>query len=338
MTVFRRTTLVNIGQLEQVDVRSIWPSEDDHFTPWLANDEGLRLLGEWVGMRLTSGDSEVVIGRYRADVVCNDDSDPRNPAKVVIENQLGPSDHDHLGKLLTYASVAGANAGIWIATDFAPEHLGAVKAWNEPPDRTVGLYCVRVAAWRIGQSPAAPTFDVLVRPDSQGLSALQLAPIANVRVTRRRFWIKLKQTIQARRYPVSKTSDWRDYQRFEIGHHVACLSVTRETGRNRARLYLRGGWHQEVFNTLEEGRTEIDEALGTTPEWIPGDDHCSVGFTRDSHFFDESKWGEEIEWMIDNLALLYRVFKPRLDMMQQSESVASRTSDEARRAGQSSSG
>ena len=330
--------MLEIGQLEPVDVRSIWPNEEANFTPWLVEDEGLRLLGEWVGMRLTSGDPEVNVGRYRADVVCTDMSDPRNPAKVIIENQLGPSDHDHLGKLLTYASSSGANAGIWVATDFAPEHLAAVKAWNEPPDRTVGLYCVRVAAWRIGQSAAAPTFDVLIRPDTQGLGTLQLAPIANIRTTRRRFWIKLRQTVQSRGYHASRTSDWREYQRFEIGHPIACLSVTRETSRSGARLYLRGGWHQEVFNTLEEDRTNIDEALGAMPEWIPGDDHCTVGFIRDSHFFDESKWGEEIEWMIDRLSLLYRVFKPRLDVMQPSESVGPRSSDDALRAGLSASG
>lgn len=333
--------MTTIGQLKPVDVRTIWPNEEKNFTPWVASDEGLKLLGEWVGLSLTRGRSEKDIGQFRADIVCDDVSDPQHTAEVVIENQLSTSDHDHLGKLLTYSSSIKADSGIWIATDFAPEHLAAVQAWNKPTDRTLSLYCVRIAAWRIGRSAAAPTFDVLVRPDSQVPVALQLAPTANIRATRRRFWIKLREAMLARGIVTTNTSAWSTYQRFEIGdemHPVACLSVTRDSSQNRARLYLQGGWHQEVFQKLEVDRTNIDEALGSRPDWNPGDDHCTVGFSRHSHFFDESRWGEDIEWMIDKLDLLRRVFKPRSDEMRPSETIASRSSDEAGRIRRSSSG
>lgn len=330
-----------IGQLKPVDVRTIWPNEEKHFTPWVASEEGLKLLGEWVGLSLKRGRSEEDIGQFRADIVCDDVSDPQHRSEVVIENQLSTSDHDHLGKLLTYSSAIKAESGIWIATDFAPEHLAAVQAWNRPTDRTLSLYCVRIAAWRIGRSAAAPTFDVLVRPDSQVPVALQLAPTANIRATRRRFWIKLREVMLARGIETTNTSAWGTYQRFEIGdemHPVACLSVTRDSSQNRARLYLQGGWHQEVFQKLEEDRTNIDEALGSRPDWNPGDDHCTVGFSSHSHFFDESRWSEDIEWMIDKLDLLRRVFKPRSDEMRPSETIASRSSDEAGRIRRSSSG
>ena len=332
--------MTTLARIEPVDVREIWPSEEENFTPWVASEEGLNLLGEWVGLSLTGGRSEVDIGQFRADVVCDDVSDPRIRTKAVIENQLGPSDHDHLGKLLTYASATQANSGIWIATDFAPEHLAAVNAWNQPPDRTVSLYCVRIAAWRISQSPAAPTFEVLVRPDSLVSDALQLAPTANTRATRQRFWIKLGQRIRGRGLTATITPHWRTYQRFEIGdsiHPVVCLSVTRDSSQNRARLYLQGEWHQEIFQKLEDDRTEIDEALGSTPEWNNGGDHCTVGFSSNSHFFDESKWDEEIEWMIDRLDLLRRVFKPRLDAVLPSEPEASQPAQGERRSGVSSS-
>ena len=327
-----------LARLEPVDVRKIWPNEEGNFTPWVASQEGLKLLGEWVGLSLTRGRSEVDIGRFRCDVVCDDASDPGNPSKVVIENQLGPSDHDHLGKLLTYASMTRATFGIWVATDFAPEHLATVNAWNKPRDRSVGLYYVRVAAWRIGQSPPAPTFDVLVMPDSQVPVALQLAPTANFRATRRRFWIRLREVMLARGIVESKTSSWSSYQRFELGdavHPVACLSVTRDGGQNRTRLYLQGGWHQEVFQKLEEDKTNVERALGSTPSWDPGDDHCTVGFSRESHFFDESKWGEEIDWMIDMMDLLRSVFKPRSEEMLPGDSAASDSAREARWTGTS---
>lgn len=330
-----------IGRLEEVDVRYIWPNEDKDFTPWVASAEGLRLLGEWVGLSLARGRSEVEIGKFRADVICDDVSDPRRTAEVVIENQLRPSDHDHLGKLLTYASVSEAGSGIWIATDFTPEHLAAVKAWNRPADRTISIYCVRVAAWRIGRSLAAPTFDVLVRPESQEMSTLRAAPITSIRSTRRRFWIELRHTIQARGLLASITSEYQGYQRFEIVDEVnpvACLSVARETSRNRARLYLRGRGHQEVFNRLEEDRTDIDKELGSRPEWIPGDEYSTVGFANGSYFFDESKWDQEIEWMITKLELLRRVFRPRLDAIRMGETEVSSPSQDARWSSASASG
>ena len=117
----------NLGIFEKVDIRALWPHEAADFTPWLAKNENLRLLGDAIGIELKVKNTEVSVGPYSADIVaedvnCGDD--------VVIENQLGKTNHDHLGKLITYAANLDAKTLVWIAPDFTDEHRRAVDWLN----------------------------------------------------------------------------------------------------------------------------------------------------------------------------------------------------------------
>ena len=303
---------VKLRRLEPVNVRDIWPNEEEYFTPWLASEEGLALLSEWVGIPLTHARREVNVGQFRADILCTEVSDPANTATVVIENQLGPSDHDHLGKLLTYAFGTQAAIGIWIATDFAPEHLEAIRAWNQPPDRPVSIYCVQVSAWRIGQShTAAATFNVLVRPDSPNAAAPRLVPTADLAGILNQFWSRFHKEM-------AKGPGWKlrhaknpTYMSYEIGDRRACLSVVREAGRNRARLYIFRG-NESLFKALKRYRGAINRELGEPVWWSSNDRRSSIDLSGPAHLYDRSKWDEEIEWMSDKLQLLDRVFRHRL--------------------------
>lgn len=317
----RKTRAEKLSRLERVDVRETWPNEEHDFTPWLASDRGLQLLSEWLGLLLEQGVPEVEVGQFRADVVCRDFSVPEHPTTVVIENQLGPSDHDHLGKLLTYANGLQADTGIWIATDFAPEHLDAVSAWNSPPDRTVDLYCVQLATWRIGRSrDIAATFNVVVRPDAPYLIAAQFEPSAIDTNILDQFWSRFHDVM------TTKGPGWEPihtryetYRSFDIGHPAACLSVVRDfdIGRNRARLYIYKG-NDLVYRELERDRRLIDRELGDRTDWNDGSEdseRSSIDLRCPAHLYDRSKWDEEIEWMIDKLLLLDRVFRRRLEVL-----------------------
>lgn len=305
----------NLQRLEPVDVREVWLNEDEHFTPWLASDQGLDLLSEWVGMRLKGARCEVKVGQFRADIVCNEVSDPANTATVVIENQLGASDHDHFGKLLTYASGTQSAIGIWIATDFAPEHLDAVRALNRSPDRPISLYCVQVAAWRMGRSSAvAASFNVLVRPDAPNQDSPQLVPTLNITGILNQFWSRFQEAM-------AEGPDWKprhtryaSYMSYEIGDERACLSVVREPWRNRVRLYIFRG-KQSLFKALKRDRRSINRELGDTAWWSSTDQRSSIDLCSPAHLYDQSKWDEEIEWMIDKLQLLDRVFRNRLERL-----------------------
>ena len=305
----------HLGQLRSVDVRDIWPNEEDDFTPWLASRKGLRLLSEWVGVPLEDAQTEVQVGQFRADIVCKDVSDPETPVTVVIENQLEPSDHDHLGKLLAYACGTQAHSGIWIATDFTPEHLDAVRAWNRPPDRPVDLYCVQLAAWSIDGSRPIVSFNVLARPEASKSRPTYFESTASHSSVLNQFWSSFHEVMVTDGPGWTTRHVWDEtFRSFEIGNKGACLSVVRDLARNRARLYIFRG-NRWIYDELKRDRMSINREIGGQVRWRKGksdNERCSIDISRPAHLYDRSRWDEEIEWMIDKLQLLDRVFRERL--------------------------
>jgi len=105
-----------LGKVLYVDVHDIWSDEAREFTPWLGSPDGLDLLSDRIGVSLESPEKEAKVGPFSADLVCRERGDEEHI--VVVENQFGKTNHDHLGKILTYASGLGATTIVWIAEDF----------------------------------------------------------------------------------------------------------------------------------------------------------------------------------------------------------------------------
>lgn len=148
-----------IGRLEPVPLRRIWPNEAADFTPWLASN--LDVLGQAVGLALELRHREYPVGRYALDLLLQD----AEGRVVIVENQLEQTDHGHLGQLLTYCAGTGAELVIWIAQSMTPEHVGALEWLNENTITGVGFFGIEVEALRIADSPPAPSFKVIVRPN-----------------------------------------------------------------------------------------------------------------------------------------------------------------------------
>ncbi|MGH3187552.1 MAG: hypothetical protein ACRDPY_10725 [Streptosporangiaceae bacterium] len=157
--------LDQFGRLERVNVRDGFKDEAQDFTPWLARN--LDRLGEQLGLALELRETEHPVGRYALDILANDVTG----RLVVVENQLGQSDHDHLGKLLTYAAGTDCRVVIWIATSFSAEHIAAFEWLNRTTTAEVGFYAVQVELLRIGDSALAPYFQPLVRPNEVAKAA-----------------------------------------------------------------------------------------------------------------------------------------------------------------------
>ena len=146
---------LEIGVIEPVPIRKVWPKEDADFTPWLRSY--IKELDKTLGLGLTNPRSEVGAGDFRIDLVAETDF-----GDVVIENQYGRSDHRHLGQLLTYLADRDVRLAIWIVEEGRPEHVKAVQVLN---DREVGqIWMVAVRAIRIGTSAPAPLFTTVVAP------------------------------------------------------------------------------------------------------------------------------------------------------------------------------
>lgn len=149
------------GRLEDVEPRSAWAHEAHAFTPWLA--ENLDRLSEAIGIPLELTGREVGVGRYSADILA---SSPGDGAVVLIENQLEASDHTHLGQILTYLAGLEAQVVIWLAPQFREEHLSALRWLNQHTDDRFSFFAVRLRVVKIGNSPPAPLFDILEKPNT----------------------------------------------------------------------------------------------------------------------------------------------------------------------------
>ena len=173
-----------IGRLERVPLREIWAHEAHDFTQWL--QENIEVLNESLGLSLTNADREQPAGDFSIDLVAEEDAG----GHVIIENQLERSDHDHLGKLLTYLTGMSAKAAIWIVADPRPEHVAAITWLNE--STSAEFYMVKIEAVRIGDSPAAALFTLIVGPSEETRDIGQTKKnFAERHILRKQWWTQL---------------------------------------------------------------------------------------------------------------------------------------------------
>jgi hypothetical protein len=163
MIEIANSTAAQLGRLIWGDVRQIWMHEEKDFTPWLAREENLSLLGQTLALNLALEAQEKYVGTFRADILAKD---VNSGQWVLIENQLERTDHGHLGQLITYASGLKAVTVIWIAERFADEHRAALDWLNEITSNSIHFFGIELELWRIGDSPLAPKFNVISKPNS----------------------------------------------------------------------------------------------------------------------------------------------------------------------------
>lgn len=153
--------MVTLGNLEEVkDLREVWPHEAHDFTPWLAKNIGV--LGETVGIDISIEETESSVGDFNVDIFASDADTGR---KIIIENQLEDTDHNHLGKLITYASGKEADLVIWVVKRARSEHRAAVEWLNNHTDEGVGFFLCEIKVYKIGNSESAPKFEIIEQPN-----------------------------------------------------------------------------------------------------------------------------------------------------------------------------
>ena len=195
-----------LGRLTRVDLRDIWISEATDFTPWLARPENLAILAETLGIELELEAQEKAVGPFRADILCKDIG---THDWVLIENQLERTDHTHLGQLLTYASGLQAVTIVWVAANFTEEHRSTLDWLNKITDESFRFFGLEVELWRIGESPAAPNFNIISKPNDWSRSVARAArsiddsELSETRVMQREYWGGLHKALATANGPVS---------------------------------------------------------------------------------------------------------------------------------------
>src|SRR4051812_4800813 len=251
-------TTKNLGCLERVELRNIWLSESSDFTPWLAREENLKILGETLRIDLELEAQERPVGPFRADILCKDTAE--KDRWVLIENQLERTDHTHLGQLLTYASGLEAVTIVWISARFTEEHRSTLDWLNRITNESFRFFGLEVELWRIGNSPAAPKFNIISKPNdwsqsvAQAARAIDDAELSETRILQRDYWAAFDKVLAALRGPVSggKKPQPQSWMAYSIGrsHVTLNAAMVRTKKQVRAELYMTSAKAKAFFRLL----------------------------------------------------------------------------------------
>jgi hypothetical protein len=307
-----------IGKLERVPLRQVWEHEAHDFTQWL--QENIDVLNTALDLNLVNVDREQAAGSFSIDLVAEDEGG----GTVIIENQLEKSNHDHLGKLITYLTGMGAKAAIWIVSDPRPEHVAAIAWLNE--SSSAAFYMVKVEAVRIGESPAAPLFTLIVGPSEETKDVGQTKKeIAERYGVRKRWWT----TLIERSALVNKL-----HAHITAGEYswIGASSGIRGLGLNyvvtqddcAAELYIDRGKDAEeenkaVFDQLFAHKAEIDAAFGEELSWerLEGKRACRIRHTQTGGGYrsPEDQWPAIQDAIIKDMDRLEKALRPHLKQL-----------------------
>lgn len=303
-----------IGKIERVPLRDVWRHEAHNLTTWL--EENIDVLNEVLDLELTNVEREHAAGSFSADLVAEDSSG----GTVVIENQLERSDHDHLGKLITYVSYVDARAAVWIVADPRPEHVRAVSWLNE--GSSSDFYLLKIEGIRIAESPAAPLLTLIVGPSAEGREVGEAKKDRAERYhVRKRFWAEVLEHAKTRSRLHAAVSPG-EYSWVGAGAGKAGLGFNygvKQHGAS-AELYIdRGrdaeGENEVIFDALAAHRSEIEESFGGPLSWerLEGRRACRIAKRFETGGYrDEERWPVISAEVVDAMIRLERALRPWL--------------------------
>jgi hypothetical protein len=298
----KKNNKIMLGEIKKVRLRKIWKNEAYDFTPWLS--ENLERLGEALGLELEFEAKEVSVGPYSADILAKDAGTDKF---VVIENQLEKTNHDHLGKCITYASVLDASAVIWVASTFTEEHKKALDWLNDHTSDEIAFYGVILELWQIDNSQPAVKFNVASTPNAIVRQAAQRKEQGELSETRKRqldFWTsfrdKLADTGKIRSIQTARPQYWFDVALGKSGIH---LSNTFNTDRDEigVRVYIGNKKADEWLPYFESKKESIELKIGESLEWNPNPDNRDkvIALTKKFDLSDDTKVDFALNWLIE---------------------------------------
>ena len=312
--------MVELGTIERVDLREVWPHEAQDFTPWLA--ENLDKIGEALGLDLELQSAEAAVGSFSLDVLAHDLGSNR---PVIIENQLEVTNHDHLGKLLTYAAGYDAYAVIWLTREFRDEHRQVLDWLNQRTDEDTQFFGVVVEAWKIDNSRPAPHFRLVAFPnDWQKHSAGRGVSSGKVSERSERYRVFFQGLIDTLReehqFTNARKGQPQSWYSFSSGTRGVSYTTSFSLHRRIARVevYIDRGDHdvnKQTFDALEDRKELIESEIPGDWEWGRLDNRraCRISAIRAASIDDDRETLEELQdWMVNRLLVFKRVFTPHL--------------------------
>ena len=300
-----------LGKIKNVPLRTIWKNEAYDFTPWLA--ENIVELGQALGLELEFEDKEVSVGPYSADILAKDVGTGQY---VVIENQLEKTNHDHLGKCITYASVLNASAVIWVASEFTEEHKKALDWLNDHTTDEIAFYGVKIELIQIDNSSPAIQFNVKSSPNEvvrQATKRKEQGELSEAKKLQLDFWTvfkeKLKETGKIGSLQTPRPQYWFDVA---LGKSGINLSNTFNTWENiiGVRVYISNKVADEWLPYFENHKEEIETKISSKLEWNPNPDNKDkvIVLTKSYELDNKDNWDEPIDWLVNQTIIFRETF------------------------------
>jgi len=303
---------MQFGKITKLNPRDIWPKESKDFTPWLAKN--ISALGEALGMELELKDMEAAVGDFSLDLLAKDLG---SGDTVIIENQLTQTDHDHFGKLLTYAAGFSASTVVWIAVNVRDEHRQALEWLNTKTDEDTRFFGVVIEVIKIDESKPAYSFKLVVSP-SEWQKSNKHGTVSEKGEMYRNYFQALIDELRVKHQftnaRIGQPQNWYSFSSGVSGITFGALFV--QGGKARTDLYIDVGEakkNKAIFDLLHEQREDIHSKLGKELEWERLDDKKS---SRISVYMDGSIQSTEDElkrikaWHIENLIDFKKIFSP----------------------------
>lgn len=310
-----------LGKLTRIDPRTVWPHEAADFTPWLA--EHLESLSEVLGLDLELVDRESPVGDFSADILAKDLGTGR---VVVIENQLGPTDHGHLGQTITYAAGLDAQVIIWISRDFREEHRQALDWLNRGHGTTTDFFGVVVEVLQIEESKPAVSFRPVAFPNDWSRRHRPRSRDGELTSKQERyrqfFQLLIDELRDNHRFTNARAGQPQNWYSFSSGHRGFLYSVSFATGgRLRTEIYVDTGdgeRNQTALESLRSQTKDIESEFGERLEWeaLEGKRACRIALYRDASIEDSDEKLEEYRaWAVAQMLAFKRVFDTRLNAL-----------------------
>ena len=256
--------MINLSRLEEIkDLRTVWPHEALDFTPWLSQDDNISLLADAVGLDITVDETESSVGDFNVDIFAFETGTDR---KIIIENQLEDTNHDHLGKLITYASGKSADVIVWVVKHAREEHKAAIEWLNNHTDDKIGFFLCEIKLYRIGTSEPAVKFEVIEKPNDWTKEVKKNESGSETQQRKYDYWVAFQdyafQNAQFakefnRRKP--STKHWLNYS---IGSSDCYISVTQLVNRNEINVCLYIPDNMELYPQWTRGHTPQVPSFG----------------------------------------------------------------------------
>lgn len=304
---------MNLGKLKEIkDLRRIWPHEALDFTPWLAEEDNLALLSDAVGLDIALDETESSVGSFNVDIYATEIGTER---KIIIENQLEDTNHDHLGKLITYASGKSADVIIWVVKRAREEHRSAIEWLNNHTDENIAFFLVEIKLYQIGDSDIAVKFEIVEKPNDWAKEIKRSTSNRPILQKRYDYWQAFND------YAFSKSSFSKVFNKrkastdhwmtMSVGSSACSISLLQIRKNNCIGVEWYISDDKDLYHSFYANKDFIEKEIGISLEWreLPNKKASRIIATHAVEFENVEKWEEQFDWIIDVAIKMRSTFK-----------------------------